>query len=142
MISRLQTTHGLGVRPAPYSRVKSAMTRVAELALVVQEVVGDAERRATCRAAPAVAGEQQEPNRAGGLLGASQGAVRRVTPTTSCPASRRSAAATELSTPPLSPTTIATLAVSLLLLLYCAVAGSAGEARVDPLELGRRRARR
>ena len=64
-------------------------------------------RRATWRAAAAVPAEQQAPNRCAASVGSSQGAVRRVTPTTSCPASRRRAAATELSTPPLMPTTMA-----------------------------------
>ncbi len=62
--------------------------------------------RATWRAVLAVAGEQQEPKRLAASSGASQGAVRRVTPTTSWPASRRRVAATALSTPPLIPTTI------------------------------------
>jgi hypothetical protein len=62
--------------------------------------------RATARAPDAVAGEQQAPNRAASFSGAAHGAVRSVIPTTLHPASTSRAAATELSTPPLIPTTV------------------------------------
>ena len=43
--SPLQCTHGIGVRPAAYSRTKFEMTVLVELPLEVDDVVGDADAR-------------------------------------------------------------------------------------------------
>src|SRR5258705_2199533 len=61
---------------------------------------------ATRRASSTASVPQHEPKRAGASVASCHGHTRIVTPTTSWPASVRSAAATEESTPPLIPTTI------------------------------------
>src|SRR5262245_37888855 len=63
-------------------------------------------RDATRRASSTVAGEQQLPKRVLASCASAHGHTRSVTPTTSKPCSTRRAAATDESTPPLSPTTI------------------------------------
>ena len=61
---------------------------------------------ATRRASSTASVPQHEPNRAEASVASCHGHTRIVTPTTSWPASVRSAAATEESTPPLIPTTM------------------------------------
>jgi hypothetical protein len=63
-------------------------------------------RRATWRASSTVAGEQQLPKRWAPSWDGCHGHTRSVMPTTSKPCSTRTAAATEESTPPESPTTM------------------------------------
>src|SRR6185436_3948453 len=81
---------------------------------------------ATRRASSTASVPQHEPKRAEASVASCQGHTRIVTPTTSWPASLRSAAATEESTPPLIPTTMRSLGMASV---------SRGQQPRDPLQL-------
>ena len=102
--SPLQCTHGIGVRPAAYSRTKFETTVLVELPLEVDDVVGDAEAGGD---APGVV---QIVDRAAGAEARRRRSPLIVScidrPMTSCPACASSAAATDESTPPDMATTM------------------------------------